>query len=129
MRLDHVGVVVQDLEEFVDRLTAGLGGARREVSDPTHGHLKVVFVDFPNCSVEVIEPIDSSHPNAGWLREHGPGVQHLAFEVDDMSAPGSALATIGIALGRSFPAAGGGTAWTFASDSFGGPLIHLVERD
>ena len=59
----------------------------------------------------------------------GPGLHHLAFEVEDLDAALADLAAAGVHLIDSTPrAGGGGTRIAFVHPSaFGGVLVELVE--
>lgn len=63
------------------------------------------------------------------LDTRGPGLHHLAFEVEDLDAALADLAAAGVHLIDSTPrAGGGGTRIAFVHPSaFGGVLVELVE--
>jgi len=64
------------------------------------------------------------------LDTRGPGLHHIAFEVDDLDSALVELADAGVHLIDSIPRAGGaGTLIAFVHPSaFGGVLVELVEE-
>jgi methylmalonyl-CoA/ethylmalonyl-CoA epimerase len=101
-RLDHVGVAVTDtelaLEYFVGRL--GLEVASSEVIETPH--VRLTYLDAGSIYIQLVEPLDDESPIAAHLAEHGEGVHHVAFGVDDVPGAAAALADDGapaVALG------------------------------
>lgn len=94
-RLDHVAVVVRDTEAalrwFSDRL--GLPVARsEEIGSP---HVRLTYLDAGNAYVQLVEPLDPESELAAWLDEHGEGLHHICFGVDDVTASLRALSEDG----------------------------------
>ena len=88
MKLDHIGFVVEKIDEFVEVLRAmGLPPATRPVPD----HDKKVNASFIPVGVkdeiylEVLEPLDERSAVHNFLRRTGGGLHHLCFEVDDIA--------------------------------------------
>lgn len=87
IRLNHIGLVVTDIDEFTGILLAlKLRAVTQPESDPVM-KVKACFISTGNdedCHIELLEPTDSSSPIAGFLSKHGGGLHHLCFEVDDI---------------------------------------------
>jgi len=84
-RLNHVAMVVPDLNSASATYRDTLGA---EVSEPQtleeHG-VTVVFVDLPNTRIELLEPLGDGSPVSNFLeRNTGGGIHHLCVEVDDI---------------------------------------------
>jgi methylmalonyl-CoA/ethylmalonyl-CoA epimerase len=103
-RLDHVAVVVRDteaaLKTFRDRL--GLRVAHSEVQE--EARVRLTYLDCGNAFLQLVEPLDADTTLGRWREEHGEGLHHLAFGVDDPLAAAAALAPDGAPA----PVAGGG---------------------
>jgi methylmalonyl-CoA/ethylmalonyl-CoA epimerase len=106
-RLDHVAIVVRDtqsaLEFYSDRLGLSVASSE-EIASP---HVKLTYLDAGNAYVQLVEPLDDTSPLAGWLDEHGEGLHHICFGVDDvaeavaaLSDPGAAEVVLGSGRGR-----------------------------
>jgi len=120
-RLNHVAIVVPDLEAatatYRDLLGAAVSPPERL---PEHG-VTVVFVDLGNTRVELLEPIGADSPVAGYLERnpHG-GMHHVCYEVADVRAAARHLAGQGArVLGDGEPRIG----------AHGKPVLFLHPKD
>ncbi|MBF0455202.1 MAG: methylmalonyl-CoA epimerase [Magnetococcales bacterium] len=91
-RLNHVAMVVPDLERAVSRYRDLLGATVTAPEDlPEHG-VRVVFVRLPNTNVELLFPIGEKSPVAPFLAKNpSGGMHHVCYEVEDIEA---AVATL-----------------------------------
>ncbi|XP_010968479.1 methylmalonyl-CoA epimerase, mitochondrial [Camelus ferus] len=85
--LNHVAVAVPDLEKakvlYKDVLGAQVSEA---VPLPEHG-VSVVFVNLGNTKIELLHPLGSDSPVAGFLQKNkAGGMHHVCIEVDDINA-------------------------------------------
>lgn len=127
-RVNHLGVIVEDLDAaiagFRDRL--GLALAKTEVYADI---LDIAFLPCGDTQVELICPREQDDPAAHYLREHGPGIQHVAFEVEDVGAALAELGERGVeTLGEAPRPGADGTIIAFLDPrSFGGILVELCQ--
>jgi methylmalonyl-CoA/ethylmalonyl-CoA epimerase len=86
-RLNHVAIAVPDLDEAARLYRERLGAKVSEPRAlPEHG-VTVVFVDLPNTRIELMQPLGTTSPIAGFLtRNPSGGMHHLCFEVTDIRA-------------------------------------------
>lgn len=86
-RLNHVAVVVPDLEHASRVYREQLGASVSEpVPLPEHG-VTTVFVELPNTKIELLHPLGDDSPIASFLeRKPDGGMHHLCYEVDDIEA-------------------------------------------
>ena len=84
-KLDHIGIVVRDLEATAAAWEQILGLAMEEVEE-YQGILRIGFLPLGEMDVELIQPITEEGLNADFLRERGEGVHHVAFAVTDLEA-------------------------------------------
>ena len=86
-RLNHVAIVVPDLEAARALYRDTLGAKVSEAKDfPAHG-VRVVFVELPNTKIELMHPIGADSPVANFLeRNPSGGVHHICMEVEDILA-------------------------------------------
>ena len=84
-RLDHVGIVVRNtdtaLRYFSDHL--GLRVVHEDVLDAPP--VRLTYLEAGNAFIQLVEPRDADSDLSRWLDEHGEGVHHLCFGVDDVS--------------------------------------------
>lgn len=84
-RLNHVAIVVPDLEAARTLYRDTLGAKVSAAQDfPAHG-VTVVFVELPNTKIELMHPLGDKSPVASFLeRNPSGGVHHICMEVEDI---------------------------------------------
>lgn len=130
-RLNHVALVVDDLDAACRSWKDMLGASLSErQSLPEHG-VTVVFIDLPNTRIELLEPLGDGSPVSRFLEKHrGGGMHHVCMEVDDIIAARDELLGKGARiLGDGEPKIGAhGNPVIFMHPSdFHGTLIELEE--
>jgi methylmalonyl-CoA/ethylmalonyl-CoA epimerase len=127
-RVDHLGVIVSDLDSAVRSFTEHLGLELDHV-EQYGDELDIAFLPCGETLVELIKPRTNRGSNAEYLKEHGPGIQHVAFEVEDLDAALVELSERGVeSLGDGpMPGAGGMRIAFLAPQTFGGILVELCE--
>jgi methylmalonyl-CoA/ethylmalonyl-CoA epimerase len=86
-RLNHVAIVVPDLEKATAIYRDTLGAAVSEAIDlPEHG-VTTVFVELPNTKIELLLPLGDNSPIAKFLSNNpSGGMHHVCYEVEDIVA-------------------------------------------
>ncbi len=135
--VDHVGVAVTDLDATVTRYSQllGLVEVHREVNT-AQGVIEAMLVPAgavgrPDAiAMQILAPLDESSALHRFLGRRGPGLQQLAYRVDDLDATLALLRGAGVRLLDGAPAAGtAGSRIAFVHPhDAGGVLIELVER-
>lgn len=120
-RLNHVAIVVPDLNAAARRYRDDLGA---KVSDPIdlRGHgVTTVFVELPNTKIELLHPLGENSPIAAFLQRNASGgMHHVCFEVDDIYAARDKLVKSGArVLGGGEPKIG----------AHGKPVLFLHPKD
>ena len=84
-RLNHIAIVVPDLVAAADIYKASLGAIVSEINElPEHG-VRLVFVELPNCKIELLHPLDDASPVCSFLEKNpSGGMHHLCYEVDNI---------------------------------------------
>jgi methylmalonyl-CoA/ethylmalonyl-CoA epimerase len=125
-RLDHVGVIVDDLEE-ASRFLSGMGMQHdRDLEIP--GRLKAAFYSCGDAKVEVIE-ISEPAERAQRLGSVKARIEHIAIEVDDLTTTVQALEGLGVRTQTKDPIRVGPNInfWTVA-DTCDGVVYQLLQR-
>jgi methylmalonyl-CoA/ethylmalonyl-CoA epimerase len=86
-RLNHVAIVVPDLEAASRTYRETLGAkVSAPVDLPAHG-VTTVFVELANTKIELLHPLGPTSPIAKFLADHpSGGMHHVCYEVDDILA-------------------------------------------
>jgi len=85
-KFDHIGVVVKDLQKTIDALSLFFGLECRESMEIKEVGMRLAFYPLGTGQIEFIEfqkPLDGIDP---LVTQPGPGVQHVAFQVEDFEA-------------------------------------------
>jgi methylmalonyl-CoA/ethylmalonyl-CoA epimerase len=120
-RLNHVAIVVAELETAAALYRDTLG-ARVSSPQPLPAHgVTVVFVELPNTKIELLEPLGTDSPIAGFLAKNpGGGMHHVCYEVPDIRAARDRLRAGGARiLGDGEPRIG----------AHGNPVLFLHPKD
>lgn len=129
-RIDHVGIVVKNLEEAVNLYVNTLGFKRSEILVPEKGEkFRSMMLSLGLVTVELIEPMDPEGGLQRFLETRGEGIHHLSLEVDDIREELRTLSAKGIKFLLREPEHVGKTLVTFVHPkSTGGVLMELVQR-
>ena len=130
-RLNHVALVVDDLDKAAQQWKQLLGATVTErQSLPEHG-VTVVFIDLPNTRIELLEPMGDGSPVSRFLEKHsGGGMHHICMEVPDILVARDQLLAKGARiLGDGEPKIGahGHPVLFMHPGDFNGTLIELEE--
>ena len=94
--LDHLAIVVPSTDAALriwrDRL--GFPVVCSEVVNG--GAVRLTHLDLGNVHLQLVEPLTADHPLRAWLSQHGPGLHHFCFKVDDVGASREELRTGGL---------------------------------
>ena len=129
--LNHVALVVSDLELACQSWQNLLGATVSEPQAlPEHG-VTVVFIDLPNTRIELLEPLGDGSPVSRFLEKHtGGGMHHICMNVEDiLKARDELMAKGARILGDGEPRIGahGNPVLFMHPGDFHGTLIELEE--
>jgi methylmalonyl-CoA/ethylmalonyl-CoA epimerase len=97
-RLDHVAVLVRGTDSALDFYSGRLGLSVSSSEELENPRVRLTYLDAGNAYVQLVEPLDDTSPLARWLEEHGEGLHHICFGVDDVSGAIAALSDPGSEL-------------------------------
>lgn len=97
-RIDHIGVAVAELEPALElyRDSLELELAHREVVEEQG--VEAVLLDVGENHIELLAPLSPDTPVGRFLAKNGPGLHHVAYQVDDIDGALGALKQAGLAL-------------------------------
>jgi len=95
-KLNHVAIVVPDLEAGTAIYRDTLGARVSEpLALPEHG-VTTVFVELPNTKIELLYPLGENSPIAKYLEKNpAGGVHHVCYEVADIHAAAEKMKQVG----------------------------------
>ena len=105
-KIDHIGVVVRELDKAVGYYQAlGIGPFKRvdavaidrmEYGKPVDFVMRIRVAKIGDLWFELIQPISGESFHERFLKTRGEGISHLAFSVDDIEHWVTRLADMGI---------------------------------
>jgi methylmalonyl-CoA/ethylmalonyl-CoA epimerase len=131
-RIDHVGIAVPDLDEALAFYagTFGLHAVHEEVNEEQGVREAMVAVgDGSGPKIQLLAPLRADSPIGKFLDRSGPGIQQLAYTVEDIEAASAELRGRGMRLLYDTPkrgTAGSRVNFIHPKDA-GGVLVELVE--
>ena len=129
--IDHVGIAVADLDEamaFYER-TFGMRVVHEEINEEQGVREAMLAVGDSGSCLQLMAPLRPDSPIGKFLDRRGPGIQQLAYRVDDVEEVARTLRAAGLRLLYDEPkrgTAGSRVNFIHPKDA-GGVLIELVE--
>jgi methylmalonyl-CoA/ethylmalonyl-CoA epimerase len=129
--IDHVGIAVPDLDEAIDfyARTYGVQSVHEETNEEQGVREAMLAVGDGETRIQLLAPLSPESTIAKFIDRSGPGLQQLAFRVDDVEAAAATLREKGLRLLYDEPrrgTAGSRVNFVHPKDA-GGVLVELVE--
>ncbi len=127
-KLDHIGIAVASIEE-ARAFWEALGLVVETIEEVPQEGVRVAMIAVGGARVELLEATRDDSPIAKFLAKRGPGLHHLCFASDDLTADDGRLRESGIELLRPEPTQGvGGSRVQFVHPrGAGGVLVELAQ--
>lgn len=128
-RIDHVGIAVPNLDDAIEfyRSAFGLESVHEETNEEQG--VREAMLQIGDSYLQLLAPLSEDSPIGKFLDRNGPGIQQVAFGVDDIEAAGDQLRSTGVRVLYDSPKIGtGGSRVNFVHPKdCGGVLVELVE--
>jgi methylmalonyl-CoA epimerase len=82
----HLGVAVDGLDAAIDRYASLFGATVEHRERVDEQGVEAASLRVGDSRVELLEPLGPDTPVGKFLAKRGPGMHHVAFEVDDVAA-------------------------------------------
>jgi methylmalonyl-CoA/ethylmalonyl-CoA epimerase len=130
-KIDHVGIAVPDLDEAIAfyRDTFGIMSVHEETNEDQGVREAMLAVGDGSTMIQLLAPLTEESTIAKFIGRNGPGLQQLAFRVEDVEAVSATLRERGVRLLYDSPKRGTSDSrvnFVHPKDA-GGVLIELVE--
>jgi methylmalonyl-CoA/ethylmalonyl-CoA epimerase len=128
-QINHVAVVVDDMEKALSFWRDALGMELHELRDVPAEQSQVAFLPLSGSEVELVQPTTDDSGIAKYLTRRGPGMHHICLEVDDIDAMLAQLKAKGTRLINEEPrTAADGKRYAFIHpESTSGVLVELYQ--
>jgi len=104
--IHHLGVAVADLDDALDTYTRLFGAEVEHRATVADQGVDAVALLVGAGRVELLSPLGADTPVGRFLASRGPGMHHVAFEVEDIRAALESLRSDGAELVDEEPRAG-----------------------
>jgi len=85
-KINHIGIAVQSLDATLPFYREALGMIFKGEEEVAEQMVKVAMLQVGESKIELLEPTDPASPIAKFLEKNGPGIHHIAYEVEDIEA-------------------------------------------
>jgi methylmalonyl-CoA/ethylmalonyl-CoA epimerase len=128
-RIDHIGILVADLEAAVKRFESLFGAPKMVKEMPEHG-LRVAEFDTENVTVELLQYTGKNDGFARKVMGDELGLNHISAAVPDLDQSLAQLSGAGFRLMDGFPTEGAhGQVAFFHPDDATGLLFEVCQPD
>ena len=99
-KIDHVGIAVPDLDEAIAfyRDTFGIVSVHEEVNEEQGVREAMLAVGDGNTRIQLLAPLNEQSTIAKFIGRNGPGVQQVAYTVEDIDKVSEVLRERGMRL-------------------------------
>lgn len=129
--INHVGIAVADLDKAIEyyKTVFGMQLAHEETNEEQGVREAMMAVGDSGSSIQLLAPLNENSTIAKFLDKNGPGMQQMAYTVEDIDAVSATLRERGVRL--LYPEPKRGTAnsrinFIHPKDA-GGVLVELVQ--
>lgn len=128
-RINHIAVVVDDMEKSLSFWRDALGIHLHELRDVPAEKSQVAFLPLEGTEVELVQPTSDDSGIAKYLAKRGPGMHHICLEVDDIVGMMADLKAKNVRLINEEPRlAADGKKYAFIHpEATGGVLVELYQ--
>ena len=129
LKISHLGIASPTLTEAMTNLERIFGIQAEHIEEVADQKVRTAFYPVGESTLEYLESTDPEGPVGKFLEKRGPGIHHLAFEVDDVDAAVQELLTKGVRMIDKVPrkgAHGNRIAFIHPAET-GGVLIEICQ--
>ena len=130
LKIDHLGIAVNSIDGRKNFWTDGLGLSFEGTETVAEQKVTTAFLPVGESEVELLESTAPDGPVAKYIEKKGEGIQHVAFQVENIEEALAELKEKGIQLIDQTPrkGAGGAKIAFLHPKATAGVLVELCER-
>jgi methylmalonyl-CoA/ethylmalonyl-CoA epimerase len=128
MRIDHVAIAVNDLDQAIKNYQKIFDTNNIEVEVVGNEKVRVAMINLEDTRIELMEPTEESSTIAKYLEQHGEGIHHIAITADNIEQDMSRASVNGMKILGQLRTGSYGRKITFIHPkSLNGVLLELCE--
>ena len=129
MKIDHVAIAVNNVDEAVKEYQQALGINEVEFETVESEGVRVAILHLKNSRIELMEPTREDSPIKKFLTSRGEGLHHIAFETDGIESEVTRMKECGVRfLGEIRPGSRGTKVTFIHPKSLHGVLAELCSH-
>ncbi len=129
MKIDHIAIAVNDVEESAKIYQKALGVDNVEFETVESEGVKVAILHLENARIELMQPTNDSSPIKKFLDKKGQGLHHMALDTDNIEGEVERMDGCGIQfLGNIRPGSAGTKVTFIHPKSLQGVLTELCSH-
>ena len=129
MKIDHIAIAVNDVEESAKVYQQALGVDEIEFETVESEGVKVAIIALENGRIELMQPTNDSSPIKKFLDKKGPGLHHMALDTSNIEGEVERMEGCGIQfLGKIRPGSEGTKVTFIHPKSLSGVLAELCSH-
>ena len=129
MKLDHIAIAVENLDEAVKKYKEALNTDSVEIETVESEGVRVGIFHLENGRIELMEATRDTSPIKKFLEKKGGGLHHIALETDNIETEVSRMENCGIQfLGKIRPGSAGTKVTFIHPKSLNGVLAELCSH-
>lgn len=83
-KIEHLGIAVKSIEESLRTFEVLLGTNCYKIEEVQSEGVKTAFLQIGESKIELLEATNPDSPIAKYLEKRGPGIHHIAFDVENI---------------------------------------------
>jgi len=83
-KIEHLGIAVRSIEESLKTFETLLGANCYKIEEVQSEYVKTAFIQIGESKIELLEATDPKSTIASYLEKRGPGIHHIAFDVENI---------------------------------------------
>lgn len=84
LKINHIGIATKNLKEALEFYADALGMKVEDFETVDEQKVTVAFIPCGESRLEIMESTDPNGPVGKFIEKNGPGIHHVAIEVDDI---------------------------------------------
>ena len=105
-KINHIGVAVSSIDDALPFYRDQLGMTFAGTEEVAEQKVRVAMLQIGESKIELLEPTSPESPVAKFLEKSGPGIHHIAYEVEDIEGAIAKLVADGARMIDTVPRSG-----------------------
>lgn len=83
-KINHIGIAVRSLDDTIPFYRDNIGMTFAGIEEVAEQKVRVAMLQVGESKIELLEPTAEDSPVAKFIEKNGPGIHHVAYEVDNI---------------------------------------------